>query len=384
MAYPDAMRRPLAFLLLLVVVAGCTQAPPPTDGDLPRVDEADPDEIAILAGDRDTIWELAFAPDGRVFFTERGGTIGVIANGEAETWREMPQTVERGESGLMGLALHPDFEDEPWLYVCQTYRDGDDALRNRVARVPADDREAVPEPVVRGIDASQIHDGCRLGFGPEGLLYVTMGDAADASRAQDEGSRNGKVLAYTAEGEPAGAGEEGWHPAVFTMGHRNPQGLVFHPDTGTPYASEHGPENHDEVNRLREGANHGWPEVRGMDEGGGAYEPAVWTTGPDADENVAPAGAAFVDQPNSSLHGALLVATLKQAQLQVLEIDEADGEAEVVDEHVLFDERFGRLRAAVWEDDALYVSTSNHDGRGTPGPTDDRILRIPLPAIEDG
>jgi glucose/arabinose dehydrogenase len=377
------LRRALAVVLAIAAVAGCTQTPPPADEDLPPVGEAGPDEIGVVASDLDTPWEVALAPDGRLFFTERGGTIGVVEDGNTTIWLEMPETVEQGESGLMGLALHPEFPERSDLYVCQTHRDDEGELRNRIVLINVtEDGPGEQQVIVEGIDAGRIHDGCRLGFGPEGWLYVTMGDAADASRAQDQTVRNGKVLRYTPYGTPHGVTAGGWHPAVFTLGHRNPQGLAFHPDTGTPYVSEHGPENHDEVNVLREGDNYGWPEVRGEDDGGGRFTPAIWTSG--EDDIIAPAGAAFVDQPDSELHRALVVAALADAQLQVFALNETDGQAEVTGEEVLFDERLGRLRAATWHDGALYLSTSNEDGRGTPGPTDDRILRIPLPVIEDG
>lgn len=374
-----------AGLVSLLLLAGCTSTPPPADDELPPTnDTAGPadDRITAVATDLDTVWEIAFSPDERVFFTERPGRIQVldsVLDDEPELFRQMTSTVERGESGLMGLALDPGFPDEPWIYVCQTYRDGEDDLRNRVVRVQGEDGPR--ETLVDGIDASSIHDGCRLAFGPDDLLYMTMGDAAESSRAQDESSLNGKVLRMTRTGEPRGVGSSGWDERVFTMGHRNPQGLDFHPSTGTPYISEHGPENHDEVNALDIGDNYGWPEVRGEDDGDGRFHPAIWSSGPGG--TVAPAGAAFVDADGSPLDEAFVFATLKAAQLHVLELGGPD-DRQVESETVVFEERFGRLRAATWgPDDALYLSTSNDDGRGNPGPQDDRILRVPLSVLED-
>lgn len=367
----------------LALLAGCQTSPPPDEGELPDAGEGTGDEVTAVATGLDTVWEVRPSPGGRIFFTERAGTVHVLDGFEDQdpsAWTRI-EAVEVGESGLMGLALHPSFPDEPWVYLCHTHRGEDDELANRIVRVreTADGEAGERQVLLDGIDAARFHDGCRIGFGPEGLLYATMGDAAQADRAQDPVSPNGKVLRLTPAGEPAGADEEGWHPAAFAMGHRNPQGLDFHPDTGAPFVSEHGPENHDEVNHLVEGGNYGWPQVRGADDGDGRYEPALWSSGEDG--TVAPAGGAFVDAPDSPLHGAFLVATLEAAQLHVFEI--AGDEPAVEDEHVVLDGRFGRLRAATWTGDALLVSTSNEDGRGNPGPTDDRILRVPLPVLED-
>lgn len=374
------MRVALVLAGLVLLVAGCTTSPPPADDELPSDGDSAQAEATAVARNLDTPWELAF-DDERLVFTERGGKIWVMEDGEPELFADLPQTVERGESGLMGLALHPDFEDEPWLYACQTARNDQGDLENRLIRIRETNGTAgETQTLLDGIDASSIHDGCRLAFGPNGHLYMTMGDASQSSRAQDVGSLNGKVLRLTETGDPAGANVRSWNPYLFTIGHRNPQGLAFHPDTQTPYISEHGPENHDEVNVIDRGDNYGWPDVRGKNTGGGDYHPAIWSSG--SEGTVAPAGAAFVDAPNSSLHGSFVFATLKEAQLHVLELSGPDNRT-VEDEHVILDERFGRLRAATWHDGALYLSTSNEDGRGTPAPNDDRIVRVPLPVIED-
>lgn len=383
---------PMPWRLLIVplvgiaaIVAGCTQSPPPIEDVLPDVGDAGSEENATaVARDLDTVWEIAFAPDDRVFLTERPGRIQVIEDGNLEVWKRLEDTVEQGESGLMGLALHPSFPEQPWVYACQTHRDEEGELRNRVIRIEeVDGSGGSIQPLVEGIDASRVHDGCRIAFGPQGLLYVTMGDAADASRAQDESDLNGKVLRVRPEGQPAGGNEAaGWDPLVFTMGHRNPQGLDFHPDTRTAWISEHGPENHDEVNVLEAGANYGWPQVRGQADGGGQFAPALWSSG--AEGTVAPAGAAFIDAPDSPIHGAFVFATLAGTHLHVLETGEEGGEPVVEDEHVVFEESFGRLRALTWgPDEALYMSTSNRDGRGEPGASDDRIVRVPLALLEE-
>lgn len=375
-------------LLACLLVAGCTTTPPPSDEELPLTDPSDTDtlstEITVVARDLDTVWEIAFAPGGRIFFTERPGRIQAldgIGDHTPTLVQDMDETVERAESGLMGLALHHAFPDEPSLYVCQTHRPQGEGVENRILRLRLEEGSTgEAETVLDGMDASSIHDGCRLTIGPDGMLYATMGDAARSQRAQDPSSRNGKILRMTPAGEPRGADQPDWDPYVLTIGHRNPQGIAIQPGSGTAFITEHGPENHDEVNVLDPGENYGWPDVRGQDDGDGRYQPSIWTSGPS--NTVAPAGAAFIDAPGSPLDGAFVFGTLKAAQLHVLEIGSGDP-ARVADEHILFEERFGRLRAVVWgSDDALYLGTSNADGRGTPGPQDDRILRVPLSVLE--
>lgn len=379
-----------ALLVLVVLLSGCTYGTEPRAGELPGPGQAPfedgiygpPDEITAVARDLDTIWAVGFSPDDRIFLTERQGRILTLGPGdpEPELWAQ-PPAVESGEAGLMGLALHPAFPDQPFVYVCHTYRDDDGHLRNKIVRYTeqSDGTGGAPTALLEGIDASGIHDGCRLGFGPDGLLYATMGDASDASKAQDTGSMNGKVLRLTDEGRVPEANPFG-NP-VFTYGHRNPQGLAFHPTTGIPYITEHGPVNHDEINVLEAGENYGWPEAQGKADGGGQYHPAIWTSGDR--RTVAPAGAAFIDAEGWSVDGVLVFATLKASQLHALTLGDEDP-TQVTGERILFEDQFGRLRAVAWgPDDALYISTSNEDGRGKPGPNDDRLIRIPLPVLEE-
>lgn len=370
------------FILALaggLLLQGCATGPEP-HGDPPPITDAADDEVAELATGLDTVWEIAFSPDGRIFLTERPGRIVVMdeATGfEGRVWATVP-VEERGESGLMGLALHPDFPDEPYVYISYTFQNGPQMV-NRIARwVEEDDRGREDRVLVDDIPAASIHDGSRLAFGPDGMLYATTGDAANPANSQDPNSSAGKVLRIRPDGGvPADNPDNDSY--VYTLGHRNPQGLDFHPDTDVPYITEHGPENHDEVNVLRPGRNYGWPAMRGT-MGSPVFEPAIWSSG--SGGTVAPAGAAFIDAPDSPLHGAFVFATLKERQVHVLEF--ADGDpTRVVDEHVIFDNEWGRLRAlTLGPDDAVYIGTSNKDGRGNPGAQDDKVLRVPLAVLE--
>jgi glucose/arabinose dehydrogenase len=361
-----------SLVAMLALVAGCSTTGPPSTDELP--DGVDDSQITQLATGLDTPWAITPTPDDTLIVTERGGSILEVDPSEATTTRiTSVDAAEVGESGLMGATLHPD--DASNLFTCYTHRDDEGELENRVVERDLDtDEETV---LVDGIAGARFHDGCRLRLDAENRLLATMGDATRESTAQDSDARSGKVLRMNLDGSPAGALDDG-DAYVYTIGHRNPQGVAIHPDTSDVWITEHGPDTHDEVNHLVPGENYGWPDAMGEDTNDGEYEPAVWTTGTEG--TVAPAGGAFVDAPDSPLHGAFAFANLKTAKVILLELGE-NGNVEA--QHNLFEGEFGRLRAAQWIDGALVLSTSNQDGRGTPGPNDDRILRVPLSVLED-
>jgi glucose/arabinose dehydrogenase len=238
-----------------------------------------------------------------------------------------------------------------------------------------------PEVLLEGIPGGTNHDGARLVVGPDRLLYMTTGDAGQATLSQDRASLAGKVLRLTLDGRAAPGNPFG--TAVFTYGHRNPQGLAFHPTTGRLYATEHGPGDNDEVNLIDAGRNYGWPEARGFcdgDAGSGertfcqanaVVEPIVaWTP------TIAPAGAAIYDSDLiAGWRGSLLMTTLKDATLYRLTLS-ADGTRVTATERLLV-RQLGRLRdVMVGPRGEVYVATSNRDGRGSPAADDDRIIRI--------
>lgn len=328
-------------------------------------------------------WEMRFMPDGRLLVTEREGRV-VIADAGTGAVTEVGRidVAASGESGLLGLALDPGFAETPAIYVTYTHstQDGD---QNRVSRfeltgldsgAPRLGEETV---LVDGISAASIHDGSRLAFGPDGYLWVTMGDASSGDRAQRKDSLNGKVLRMTRDGQPAPDNpfRDLAYPfsLIFTLGHRNPQGIAFHPQSGVASITEHGPSENDEVNRLQAGGNYGWPDLGGVVGRAGFIDPiATWSP------TIAPAGCLFyTGSLLTDLQGDFLFVTLKGSDLRVLTPAQADDFTSVAEEATLFDERFGRLRAiAQGPDGALYIATSNRDGRGDPGPLDDRIIRI--------
>jgi glucose/arabinose dehydrogenase len=302
------------------------------------------------------------------------------STGQRTTAGQLPDVAESGESGLMGIAFHPDFASQPYVYASHSYASGG-GLRNRLVRARWDGQSlGTPEVLLSNIPGSGIHDGSRLAVGPDRLLYMTTGDAASADLAQDRSSLAGKILRLTPAGLPAPGNP--FNSAIYSLGHRNPQGLVFHPTSGLLYSTEHGPSDNDEVNAIVAGRNYGWPTVHGFcdDDTGNertfcqannVVEPlAAWTP------TIAPAGAdIYVADLIPEWKGSLLFASLKGAALYRLALS-TDGQR-VTSRETLFQGRFGRLRdVLVAPDGAIYLATSNRDGRGSPSADDDRIIRI--------
>ncbi|MDE2938400.1 MAG: PQQ-dependent sugar dehydrogenase [Chloroflexota bacterium] len=327
-------------------------------------------------------WDLAFTPDGRILITERPGRIRVVKEGTLQaTPYATIEVFHRSEAGLMGIALHPEFDSNGYLYVCYTYREGLNTY-NRIARLTDQgDRGADHHVILDHIPGATRHDGCRIRFGPDGYLYATTGDATDPSLSQDLDSLAGKVLRMGADGSvPPDNPFAG--SLVYTWGHRNPQGLDWHPATGEPFITEHGPSEDDEVNVLEPGKNYGWPEATGAPGIPGYVDSALALT-----PTVAIAGAAFVTGYNKlpdAWSGDLIFAALKSSHLQRVELEPPDYRT-VASRQTLFQGQFGRLRAVVMGPDGyLYFTTSNRDGRGSPRDGDDKLLRLgPLSSTPD-
>jgi len=346
------------------------------------IQASDPFVVSTLVSGLTTPWDLAWGPDGQIWVSERGGRISRVSpsNGQRTTAGQVPSVSESGESGLMGIAFHPDFASQPFVYAAHSYLQNG-ALRNRLVRMRWDGQTlGAPEVLLANIPASGIHDGSRLAVGPDRLLYMTMGDASNADLAQDKSSLAGKVLRLTLTGQPAPGNPFG--TAIYSFGHRNPQGLVFHPTSGALYSTEHGPSDNDEVNIVVAGRNYGWPTVHGAcDDDVGSerafcqannvVEPlATWTP------TIAPSGAdIYLADLIPQWKGNLLFTSLNGRALYRLTLS-ADGQR-VTAKETLFQGQFGRLRdVLVGPDGSVYLATSNRDGRGNPSADDDRILRV--------
>lgn len=326
-----------------------------------------------------TPWAIDFAPDGRIFLTERPGRIRVVERGQlrAEPWLAL-EVAASGEAGLMGLAIDPQFAQNRFVYVAYSYRTGVFSVRNRLVRLREDSKSGsgvMDKILIDDIPGSNNHDGGRVKFASDGKLYWTMGDAQTTRYAQNLKSLNGKFLRLNPDGSIP-ADNPFPNSYVYSYGHRNPQGLAWQPGTGRLYATEHGPSGfqgccRDEVNFIEPGKNYGWPEIRG-DETKEAMTPPVIHSG--SSETWAPGGATFVSQ--GPWAGSLLFTGLRGQALYRVILDRSNPhKAERLETH--FFRQFGRLRDIVeGPDKALYLLTSNHDGRGSPTPEDDRVLRI--------
>jgi glucose/arabinose dehydrogenase len=372
----------IACLLVLLASGGCggdddndgdrapTPAPQttraPDDGDRPARSQGGP-EVETVATGLEVPWEIAFLPDGRALVTERPGRVHLLSADlelRREPLAEIDRVEEIGEGGLLGLAIDPEFEENRFVYIYRTTADGNEVVRLRLANGRLEEERVVAS----AIQAGAIHDGGRLRFGPDGRLYFSSGDAGSSELAQDPGSLNGKILRL----EPEQFRRGGGRPAVFTLGHRNPQGFDWQPRSGRLVEDEHGASGNDEVNFLRRGANYGWPDVEGDARAPGFVSPvAVYR------DAIAPSGATFVHMRGSEWSGDYLIGCLVGEQIRRVGVS-SEG---VTTNEALFEGDFGRVRTVVeGPDGALYALTSNTDGRGDPREGDDRILRIVPPA----
>ena len=333
-------------------------------------------QVETVAENLEVPWGIAFAPDGRIFFTERVGNLRVIENGILNPKPIKILDVSGFEGGLLGIALDPNFEENHHIYLYHTYNDFLSTY-NKLSRFTESNNQLSDEMILLDkIAGGPFHDGGRIKFGPDGLLYITTGEAGIPDRAQDLNSLGGKILRINPDGTIPGNNPFENSP-VYSYGHRNPQGLDWDPVTGKLVISEHGPSGergfaHDEVNVIEPGKNYGWPKVVG-DETDLDYTSPILHTG---DETWAPSGASFYDSDNiEQWENKYFIATLRGNHLRMLDLDIENNK--VISSEALFQGEFGRLRdASVGPDGNLYILTSNRDGRGSPEPTDDRILRI--------
>ena len=330
---------------------------------------ADPAALEDVVTGLEVPWAVAFVDADTFFVTERPGRVRLVDGGELrEEPVAEPDVDATGEGGLLGIALHPDFPEQRWAYLYATTDDGNEVTRWRVGE---DLTFADPEVLIDRIPSARNHDGGRIAFGPDGMLHIGTGDAAEPELAADLDSLAGKILRIAPDGSvPADNPFDG--SPVWSYGHRNVQGLAWDAD-GRLFATEHGPSGefglccNDEVNLVEPGAFFGWPFVTA--EGPtGAGDPPVDPVGPVAtsgsDDTWAPSGLAVVGD-------SLVVATLRGERLLRFPIT-ADG---LGDTDVVRDD-LGRLRlAAAAPDGCLWVATSNRDGRGDPRDGDDRLLR---------
>lgn len=386
-----------AWLGLVALLAGCTTSPAPyptsSSGSTAfsaASQAASSLRVEQVTGGLEHPWDLAFLPDGKVLVTERAGRLVLLASTRPGAQRtpvsaDTGEVNARGEGGLMGLLVAPDFATSREFLTCETHSTTD--IRVVVRRLSADGRSAArTRDLVTGLPvaAGGRHSGCRMTYGPDGMLYIGTGDTADPAVPQDRTSLGGKVLRVDPRtgaappDNPFAASADPRERLVWTYGHRNVQGLAVR--AGKLYSAEHGPDRNDEVNLLRGGANYGWDPSRGGRES--SYDEsvpmtdltrfpdavtAIWESG-DTTEAVC-ALTTLTGSAWKGWEGALVLTALKGAKLLVLQLDSSGSKVTSRTIPTEIADRYGRLRAArQGPDGALYLSTSNGE--------DDKILRV--------
>ena len=332
----------------------------PTTEPTTTVRRSAPEVVRTVARGLEAPWGLTFLPDGTALVGERDSRrVLAVEDGRVRQVGTVEEAAPRGEAGLLGLAVSPTFDRDGLVYAYVST-----ASDNRVVRMRYDgDRLGGVEPVLTGIPNGFIHDGGRLLFADDGTLFVSTGEVGEPAIAQDPASLGGKVLRITPDGEPAPGNPDPDSP-VWTLGHRNVQGLAFD-SRGRLWATEFGQDTWDELNLVEPSRNYGWPFVEGRGDDDRFREPFVtWRT-----DDASPSGLAYA-------RGSLWAGALNGERLWEVPVTrEGTGQPEgwFVGDH-------GRLRTVVRAPGGnLWVTTSNRDGRGEPGPDDDRILEIALP-----
>lgn len=355
-------------------------------------------------------WDLSFGNNGDLYISERVGRISRYSAGQLDAVIEPDAVIDHArsiepsgdtdwwaggsEGGLLGIALHPNYPAIPILYAFYTYDAGDQFL-NRLVYYDVTDptEETVILDEIPGHE--RIHNGARLTFGPQNYLWITTGDANDAEGSQQDDSLHGAVLRLQPDGTPPNETAGFTDPRIFSIGHRNPQGISFLPD-GTPIVTDHGNVGRDEVQILTAGGNYGWPEAE--DEGtytGSEFNRPLVNTGPDTANTWAPSGAVFYTGDDvQSFRNRFLVGGLVSQRVNIVtiyagEIPDIGGSQYDANwlhpdftavTHHRFADAFGRIRhVEEGPNGELYAITSNRDGRGDgdfPREGDDRLVRI--------
>jgi glucose/arabinose dehydrogenase len=357
--------------LICLSTLACHKKKDPSPPDPPD----DPVEITsiVLTEDLNFPWELLWGPDNMIWMSERGGRISRVdpTTGEVTPITTIDEVVSQGEGGLLGMALNMTSGMQITLYAAYDYMKNGNYTGKVVRYDYANGSLTNPVIIVDDIQAAGIHNGCRLLIFPgDQKLYITSGDASDQDNPQNLDSKNGKVLRINLDGSIPGDNPDP-ASAVWSYGHRNPQGLVF--AGNVIISSEHGPDSDDEINIIEKGKNYGWPNVRGLcDEAdeqtfcnsNDVIEPIMkWTP------TIAVSGIDYYERDSiPQWNNSILVATLKNQRMMQLKL--SDDHKSVVDTEEFFVNQYGRLRdVCVAPDGRVFLCTSN-------GGNDDVIVEV--------
>ncbi|MGW6410784.1 PQQ-dependent sugar dehydrogenase [Streptomyces vinaceus] len=337
--------------------SGSAEAAAPAQGSVTVTGE--------VAKDLESPWGVAPLPGGDLLVASRDkGTISRVAaaTGAVTQIGKVPGVAPGGEGGLLGLALSPSYASDRMVYAYFTTESD-----NRIARMRYDEQRdpgqqlGAPDTVFRGIPKGMIHNGGRIAFGPDKMLYAGTGETGDTGLAQDKKSLGGKILRMTPDGQPVHGNPEA-DSVVYSYGHRNVQGLAWDKDKRL-WAAEFGQNTWDELNLIEPGANYGWPEAEGKAGKPGLRDPvAVWKT-----DEASPSGIAWAQ-------GSVWMAGLKGERLWRIPLA---GARPVAEPEAFLTGEYGRLRTVIaLGGDRLLLVTSETDGRGSPEAGDDRILTL--------
>ncbi|MDU5509627.1 PQQ-dependent sugar dehydrogenase [Enterococcus gilvus] len=358
------MIKKLLFLgMLFVALSGCGNEDSATVSELSGTKESDGQEAEVIAENLAIPWSIE-RHNETFYISERGGTIAKISDGEVE---RQSVSLERplssaSEAGLLGFVLYPDFSESQKGIAYYTYEDNGNRLNRIVELTLANDEWQETAVLLDGIPSGSTHHGGRIKIGPDKKIYATTGDASQPDLAQDRDSLAGKILRLNFDGSIPDDNPFS-NSYVYSYGHRNAQGLTWSSDE-TMYASEHGASANDEINRIREGRNYGWPDIEGSEERDGMESP-LFTSG--NSQTWAPSGMAYKDE-------ALYVAGLRGTAILRFDLD-SEEEKQVVN-------GFGRIRDVFIDGNTLYFVTNNRDGRGSPDNQDDRLVKVSLSSLD--
>lgn len=346
------------------------------------IGETEVDTTTIITG-LDIPWEIQWGPDGYIWTTERFGRISRIdpGSGTQDVILDISdQVYQSGESGLLGMVLHPDFENEPFIYTAYTYNSSGQIFE-KIVRFTYQDGELINEFILLdNIQGNSTHDGCRMIILPDNTLLLSTGDAQNQPAAQNINHLSGKTIRLNLDGSVPDDNPFTGNP-VYTFGHRNPQGLFYGPN-GIIYSSEHGPSTDDEFNIIEAGQNYGWPNVHGFCDlpaekefcdANDVFEPIeAWTPTVAASDIVYYNHDAIPEWENH-----ILMTTLKNKRIYDLELDETG--TSVLSQNQFFTNWWGRLRdILVGPDGEIYLATSGENWSNT-DPFTHSIIKIQNP-----
>ncbi|HEV2905382.1 MAG TPA: PQQ-dependent sugar dehydrogenase [Pyrinomonadaceae bacterium] len=369
-------------ICLTSLAIACSQPPPGRGaGEVENSPQSQTSfKVETVVGNLEVPWSIVWAPDGRMIFTERPGRVRAFQNGKLQPQPlfVVPDVDTGGETGLMSVALHPQYQSNRFVYLSYGYTTNGEFVRVvRYRETPNGftDRKVI----IENIPSAQFHAGCRLRFGPDGKLYITTGDATDRNLAQQLNSVAGKILRLNDDGtipsDNPFVGRSDARHEIFAYGSRNAQGIDFQPGSNLLFQTEHGPSGFDgpgggdEVNIIERGKNYGWPVIHHRQTRAGMEAPLLEYT-----PACAPASGMFYRGSQlPQFKGNFFLGCLRGTKIIRVVLDGR----RVVSEENLLDAKYGRIRdVAEGPDGFIYFSTSNRDGRGRPASDDDRIMRL--------